>query len=421
MLRLSIRAEDPSLYARRVAPSSAAPLSGLRIAHVTDFYHPRVGGIETHVATLARAQRGAGHQVDVITAGGVVERDGSLVEHSRVRSGSTLESFSPTGIRAARRAVADGRYDIVHVHAGLATPLAFSTAGACGRAGTPTVVTMHSMVGRYAPCYRHLDRIVGWRRWPVVFTAVSTVAARDLRAALGEQAPVFVLPNATEVGTWRSPAFGPHDGVVVAAVMRLASRKRPMALLRMLEQARRATPDTIDLRAVIVGDGPYRGVMKRYLARHDMAAWVSLPGAGSHDDIRALFERSDLFVAPAFKESFGIAALEARAAGLPVIAHERTGIGEFVEHGVSGLLVDGDTAMASAIAALASDTVTRTRLTRHNRSVAPPFGWPEALERTAEIYRLATGIRSVDLTPATAQGPFEPGTPDRGRPTVLSA
>ncbi len=409
------------MYVHRVAPGSAASPTGLGIAHVTDFYHPRVGGIESHVASLARAQLAVGHRVDVITGGGVLERDGCPVEMGIVRSGSTLESFSRSRIRAARRAVADGRYDIVHVHAGLATPLAFSTAAACGRAGVPTVVTMHSMVGRYATCYRQLDRIVGWRRWPVVFTAVSAVAARDLQAALGDETPVLVLPNATEVEDWRSPPIGPHEGVVVAAVMRLAARKRPMALLRVLEQARRATPTDIGLRAVIVGDGPHRRQMERYLARHDMASWVSLPGVGSRDDIRALFERADLFVAPALRESFGIAALEARAAGLPVIAHGRTGIGEFVEHGVSGLLVDGDTAMAAAIADLASDAVTRSRLARHNRSVVPPFGWAEALARTTEIYHLAGALQSADRAAVSVLGPIGPEAADQVRPTVLSA
>lgn len=409
------------MYACRVALASAAPLFGLRIAHVTDFYHPRVGGIENHVASLARAQRAAGHRVEVITAGGVVERDDCGVDTGIVRSGSSRETFSRSGIRAAHRAVAEGRYDIVHVHAGLATPLAFSTAGACSRAGTPTVVTMHSMVGGYAGCYRQLDRFVGWRRWPVVFTAVSAVAARDLQAAVGDATPVLVLPNATEIDAWRGAPAGPHDGVVVAAVMRLTARKRPLPLLRMLEQARHATPATIGLRAVIVGDGPHRRSMERYLARHDMASWVSLPGVGSRDDIRALFERSDLFVAPALKESFGIAALEARAAGLPVIAHACSGIGEFVEHGRSGFLVDGDTAMASAIAALASDTVTRSRLTRHNRAVAPPFGWAEALDRTAEIYELAQALQGGHrATPAT-RGPVGPGPAVRERPNVLSA
>ena len=280
---------------------------------------------------------------------------------------------------------------------------------------------MHSMVGGYAGCFRQLDRFVGWRRWPVVFTAVSAVAARELQAAVGEATAVYVLPNTTEVGTWRGAPIGAHEGVVVAAVMRLAARKRPLPLLRILQQAQRATPATIKLRAVIVGDGPQRRSMERYLARYDMTSWVSLPGVGSRDDIRAMFERADLFVAPALKESCGIAALEARAAGLPVIAHERTGIGEFVEHGVSGLLVDGDAAMAAAIAALASDTVTRTRLTRHNRAVAPPFGWPEALDRTAEIYELARALHGADWAAPTTLGPLGPGAAARQRPTVLSA
>ena len=61
-----------------------------------------------------------------------------------------------------------------------------------------------------------------------------------------------------------------------------------------------------------------------------MAGTVTLAGRVDRDELKAIYARSDLFVAPAFLESFGIAALEARCAGLPVLAMRGTGITEFV-------------------------------------------------------------------------------------------
>ncbi len=69
--------------------------------------------------------------------------------------------------------------------------------------------------------------------------------------------------------------------------------------------------------------------------------------------------RSDLFVAPAFLESFGIAALEARCAGLPVLAMRGTGITEFVADRREGLLADGDAAMAAALVEISRDAELR--------------------------------------------------------------
>ncbi|MEO7626724.1 MAG: glycosyltransferase, partial [Nocardioides sp.] len=98
---------------------------------------------------------------------------------------------------------------------------------------------------------------------------------------------------------------------------------------------------------------------------------------------------ANLYVAPAPKESFGIAALEARCAGLPVVADRRSGVGEFVRDRVEGMLVNGDIEMAVALADLVLDPHLRGRITAHNRSVAPSFTWADSLERTAALYQLA--------------------------------
>jgi hypothetical protein len=101
--------------------------------------------------------------------------------------------------------------------------------------------------------------------------------------------------------------------------MRLAPRKRPRALLAALREVRRRVPASVPLRAVVAGEGPERGALERYRLQHDLD-WVSLPGRLDAAALRELYTAADVYVAPAVLEAFGIAALEARAAGLPVVA-----------------------------------------------------------------------------------------------------
>jgi glycosyltransferase involved in cell wall biosynthesis len=269
----------------------------------------------------------------------------------------------------------------------------------------PTIVTMHSMIGGIGSLFRLVEPVVGWRRWPVEWTAVSQTAADDLARRLREDRAVTVLHNAIDVERWRGDAPAPHDGVHIVAVMRLARRKRPLPLLRMLRSVRASVPSDVCLRATIVGDGPSRPDMERYLAADDLGSWVELAGRRDHDEIRALYRTADLFVAPAIQESFGIAALEARAAGLPIVAMAQSGISEFIDHGRSGLLVPTDQEMARAITQLATDAGLRAAIAEHNRLTTPPFGWDRAIEATARVYEAATWqqmIRSLTANPRPA-------------------
>ena len=82
---------------------------------------------------------------------------------------------------------------------------------------------------------------------------------------------------------------------------------------------------------------------------------------------------ASVYVAPALLESFGLAALEARTVGLPVVACGRGGVGEFVVHRVNGLLTLDDDDMVSALAELVMDGASRAELTANNR--AQPRSW----------------------------------------------
>ena len=371
----------------------------MKIAHVTDFYLPRLGGIELHVADLSDRQRRQGHEVDVITCSPGAEGPGIVRAAAGLRRPHVLH---PAAIAHGVR-LALGTYDVVHVHAGIGSPLAFLSARACARAGIPTVVTLHSMLDGYQGLFRQLDRCGGWSRLPIIWTAVSRSAARPLSEAIG--VPVGVLPNGIDQEHWRAPMRRQHSGpdVVVAAVMRLSHRKRPLPLLRMVNEAQTRLGAEIPLRLLVVGDGPSRDAAEKYVQQHRLAN-VHFLGRLSRPEIKQVLIGADLFLAPADLESFGIAALEARCVGLPVIAKREGGIGEFIRSGREGLLCDDDEQMVQAMVQLSSDRAMRQEIAEHNRTQPCPIDWASVLADTDQIYAAAGRKLGRDL-PIAGLGP----------------
>jgi len=151
-------------------------------------------------------------------------------------------------------------------------------------------------------------------------------------------------------------------------------------------------PATIGLRLTILGEGPSERAMRRAIARLGLGCWVELAGRVQRSRLLEVYRGADLYVAPARLESFGIAALEARAAGLPVVARSDSGVREFVQDGVEGLLADEDDQMVGAIVRLVKDPVLRQRISHHNRSVSPLQDWAHVVARADEEYRRAAAI-----------------------------
>ena len=120
---------------------------------------------------------------------------------------------------------------------------------------------------------------------------------------------------------------------------------------------------------------------------------MTLLGRLTRPDLRRLYLDSDVFVQPSIKESFGLAALEARATGLPVLARAQTGLTEFIADDVNGMLADDDDLLARDMARIATDDGLRERITRHNTDVPPVQVWPEVLRLVAETYDVAIAAR----------------------------
>lgn len=368
----------------------------MRIAHISDCYLPRLGGIEVQVRSLATRQHAAGDDVRVITAtpghdgvrSGLDHVDGLPVHRVAARIPFELPVHPRTGHHVTAILEADP-VDVVHVHAGVVSPFAWSGLKAAVDAGVPALVTVHSVWGGGArPAFRAADTLVHWSRWGVQLSAVSSIAAQRIAAVTRDE--VLVVPNGIDAAAWTvAPVPGADDELRVVAVMRLAPRKRAMPLLRALDGAAGALAPQIRLVAIVVGEGPERRRLERFLAQHGRHESVQLPGRLTHEQILDVFARSDVFVQPSVKESFGLAALEARTAGLPVVARAQTGITEFVTDGVEGLLAADDAGLADALVRLGRDPGLRQRIAAHNRAVEPAQTWPHVLRAVRDAYDAA--------------------------------
>jgi glycosyltransferase involved in cell wall biosynthesis len=165
-----------------------------------------------------------------------------------------------------------------------------------------------------------------------------------------------------------------------------------------MARVRALVPADAGIRLEIFGEGPDRRRLERFVAAHDMGGWVRLPGRITRDELQKRYAASDIFVAPAPLESFGIAALEARTVGLPVVGRRGSGVQEFVKDGLNGYLATDDEAMAHSLARLVTDVGLRESMREHNRSTPPEQSWDRILDGAEAEY-----LRAIVMARA-AQG-----------------
>jgi glycosyltransferase involved in cell wall biosynthesis len=354
-----------------------------------------MGGIELHLRDLALALRGRGLDARIVTT----TRGSDVVHDVPVhRVGAALApgagfAYTPQALRSLGRVLREERFDVVHAHASVVSPVASGGALAGARAGLPTVLTFHSMLHRSALLLGASEALFGWSRDRILLSAVSSVvAAQAARWMPG--AAVGILPNGADVAFWRGTARSPATGsLLYVSAMRLSRKKRALRLVRAFADAVRFVGDTPPMRLAIAGDGPDRDAIRRLTAELGVEDRVELPGQLSRDELRALYGRAHAFVLPSERESFGIAALEARAAGLPVIAMLASGARDFIRHGADGLLARDSGELSRFIARLALDAPFRAYLAAHNAAAPPPYDWGEVADLHEQFYGVAAALR----------------------------
>lgn len=365
----------------------------LKIALVVDHFLPRVGGIELHVADLARQLSARGQQVHVIsTTPGPAEIDGL---HVRRLGGPLLPHFqvlySSPPLVELRELMAGERYDVVHCHSSIVTPLSYGATYIARELKIPSILTSHSLLGPHKPLFTLVNSVLQMLSWCTRLTAVSSLAAGAL-SRLSGRSDVGVLTNGIEHQRWQVQPV-PHTRPRVTSVMRLNIKKRPHDLVSIVPRIQRQLPPELRPIVTIVGDGPMRRGLERKAAKMGLTANdIEFRGCLTREAIRGLLAESDAFVLPTEYEAFGLAALEARCAGLPVVARSGCGVSDVIEHGRQGYLARDKRELADYISQLLRDPAARQQMRVAAGEGIERFGWDAIVARTIQEYRIAMDI-----------------------------
>ncbi|MDQ2738059.1 MAG: glycosyltransferase family 4 protein, partial [Actinomycetota bacterium] len=359
----------------------------MRIVHVADSFAPDVGGIERQVETLVRHQMAQGHDVTVITAvAESAELDGEL-DVARSAKGRWLTVAFPWRNRRMVANVLDGRpIDVVHAHFTVISPMAIYVTRAAGRRGIPVAATVHSLWWQVAAATRISTLPFGWGRMRAAWSGVSSVAAGHVRRTLRSVQQVSVVPNLVDAQWWRAgmpQQREASDTIRMVLVGRLKKRKHVDEFIDVLAQVRQRVPGGTKVSVNIVGEGPRRADLQQQIDTLGLTDWVSLLGHRDSAGVRELHHRSELFIASSRQESFGIAAFEARAAGLPVIGYRGNGLADYIANGSDGILVTDREEMVQALVALIQNPDELRRLLE-NTTTEPPSITPEYATRAVE-------------------------------------
>lgn len=329
-----------------------------------------MGGSGIVATELGKALADRGHDVHLISAdqpfrlgefhSGLAFHEVQTPSYPLFREPQYLLSVANTVVRVVR----EHNLEIIHAHYAVphaaAAVLARQVLEASSPGRTPRVVTtLHgtdiTIIGA-DPSYSEI----------VAFSidqsdAVSAVS-ESLRRSTCTQLPVHreidVIPNFLDCATWRRrdvPSLRRRyacDDSATKLVMHL-SNFRPVKRADTVVEVFARVAARLEAKLLLVGDGPDLRLARHVAERLNISDRVHTVGAV--ENVLPLLSIADLFLLPSEQESFGLAALEAMACSVPVVASNAGGLPEVIENGVTGFLHpvgDVDAMAASAIALL---------------------------------------------------------------------
>lgn len=330
----------------------------MRILMLSWEFPPKVvGGLARHVEELSVALVKAGHEIHVVTANApdapgfeiykgikVYRVKSQRPEHLNFIDEIMHLNFGMLEI--ASHLLRTEMFDYVHAHdwlvahAGITLKRAFST---------PLIATIHATEhGRWNGIHNDLQNYIHSMEWLLNFESISTIVCSyfmkdQLQKIFNLPSDkIYVLPNGVEKDkfnfnfdqwSFRRKFASDHEKLVMSAG-RMVPEK---GFQTLVDAAARVLPNFHNVKFVISGKG---GMLENLRARADymgISDRVWFVGYMSDEDLNKLFVVSDLAVFPSLYEPFGITALEAMAAGTPVVVADSGGLGEIVDHGYTGI------------------------------------------------------------------------------------
>jgi glycogen(starch) synthase len=398
----------------------------MRVLMLSWEYPPVViGGLGRHVHALAKHLADQGHDVVVLcrrefgtdaTTHPTVDRVVENVRLIRVAEDPPHLAFERdlvawtlamghAMIRAAHELLRTWRPDVVHAHDWLVTHPAVAIADLLR---VPLVATIHATeAGRHGgwlsfPLNQQVHSVEWWLANRADALVTCSMAMRTEVAHLFDVDPatITMIHNGIESRGWRvrsaeieqartrhSPAGEP----LLLYFGRLEWEKGVQDLIAVLPKIRARYPGT---RLVVAGKGVQEQELLVTARKHRVRRAIDFVGHLTDRELRAVLAAADAVVLPSRYEPFGIVALEAAAAGAPLVASTVGGLGELVVNGVTGVsFPPGDLpALADAVCSVLADpAAAATRAVAANDRLAD-FDWNLIAEATAAVYASARTV-----------------------------
>lgn len=350
------------------------------------------GGVQGHIADLAKALLARGHEVSVL-APATAEDELPHFVHPAGRAvgvpfnGSVARlQFGPVSYTRVRRWIRDNEFDVLHLHEPVVPSLSML---ALKVADGPIVATFHLSTPRsrtllgFRPVLRPLFEKITAR------IAVSALARRVQVEHLGGDA--VEIPNGVDVPFYSvaTPLDGyPRAGGTIGFVGRYNEPRKGMAVL--LDAMRLLAPELPDLRLLVVGGGDAEELLEQ--AGPELAARIDLLGQVDNETKARALRSVDIYCAPNLGgESFGMILTEAMAAGTPVVASALDSFRRVLDDGRAGVLTPvGDAAaLAEGLRALLEDPAQRASMAAVAGEVVARYDWELVCDEVVRVYETA--------------------------------
>lgn len=380
------------------------------------------GGSGVVAAELARGLAKRGHTIHVIASAPpsrTIYDAAPVFFHEVSTADYPVFDQPPHALAVASKIVEvaeDHDLDLVHAH--YAVPHATSAYLAkqvLGASRLAVVTTLHGTdvtgVGT-EPSLQRINRfsVMASDGVTVPSAYLGDVARRTLQ--LGDDRDIEVIPNFVDTDHFR-PAE-PQDRQVLAALFpgdqpALQPDERILVHVSNFRPVKRV-PDVIEVfarvaeqrpaRLLLVGDGPERGLVARRVRALGLQQRVCF--LGSMVEFADYLRHADLFLLPSETESFGLAALEALACGVPVLASDVGGLPTVVQDGQTGHLTpvrDVQAMSEAALSLLEDESARKAMAVRARQDVLQRFSQGPALDRYERYYRRVLSEHQCQETP----------------------